>query len=93
MRLMAPLLTAAALVVATPAFAEGFTFTDERCKTALSSGVICVASTEAKTVSEVIGNMTTFEKFVALNQDHLPSDIAPTSNLPVNTFYLTKVNS
>jgi len=88
---LATLLTAAALVAAPlSAFADGFTFTDDRCRSA-ASGIICIARAEDSTVLELIGNVVDYDTFVALNAAVLPEDVSENTVIPALTVYMARM--
>ncbi|MES9962196.1 MAG: hypothetical protein ABW116_01530 [Candidatus Sedimenticola sp. 20ELBAFRAG] len=72
--------------------ASGFTFTDERCKNARESGVVCAAKSQSVPVSDLIGNKVDFKTFIQLNREVLPNDVSRDTVLPARTFYITRVN-
>jgi hypothetical protein len=91
-RFLAPLLTVATLVAAPAAFADGFTFTDERCRPN-TGGAVCIANAKDVTVVELIGSTVDYSTFVSLNRSVLPNDVDETTVLPARTFYMTSVKS
>ena len=80
-----------AALLAGPASADPFTYADERCRNAVSSGVICTANSEDTTLGQINGYVISFSEFVEENSSLRDKSVTPETVAPAYRLYVTKV--